>query len=352
MTKKAEIKKTPFSFKNDVLYPACTTFTAVVLGLFSLMWLVGANVTETRDKYSVKYAEDGDIDTSEWLVGEAQALSVTMLIGILLFAFSIFALSYISRLDYGKLTKRLLHFAGTEIAFFLFVILFSGYISGQTVSFGTVMVAFVIVAIFYFLILGIKTLLSRPIRFIKKHLGGIIGRYIAPVFVIFAITVIVTAFLGLFLKTNVVIHETREWDPNEAKTLYETFETVITPISHTLQNFLRYLGSAAVFMAGIAVFKTKLNTVAKWVLNFLICSCGFVLLWFIQMPFFHELDNMRLYSVIAYLAAYTVALVAVCVIKYIITRKKEKNGEYISQFSGRRGKPKTEESTLFENNDE
>lgn len=343
MTNKKTEALSPFKFKRDVLYPASAVFTAILLGMFSLMWLLGANVTEVRDRYTVKYNKDGNILNEDWLIGESQALGIGMLIGIFLFSLSIFALNYFLKSDFSKPTKRIIHFVGTELAFAIFVMLFSDYISGATVTFGLVMVAMVVVAIVYFFSLATKFVLTVPLRLIKRKLGKFIYDYVGPTLAIFTLTVFVTAFVSLFAATNVEIPLPDQWNPN----LIESFETLTAPIAHTLQNFLRYLGSAAMLVLSLSVFKTNLQKVAKGILNLIICSAAFFGLWYVQMPYFYELEGMRIASIVIFYSVYLAVFITACVVAFIIKRKKEKKDEYISQFSGKRGKKKSEGSTLF-----
>lgn len=343
MTKNKAEALSPFKFKRDVLYPASAVFTAITLGMFSLMWLLGANVTEVRDKYTIKYNKDGSILSDDWLVGEAQAFGIGMLIGIFLFSMSIFALNYFFREGYSKPTKRIIHFIGTELSFALFVLLFSDYVSGETVTFGLAMVAMAVVAVVYFITLAVKFILTVPIRVIKNKLGKLIYAYVGPIFSIYTLTVFVTAFISLFAFTNIEIPLPDQWNPN----LIESYETLVSPIAHTLQNFLRYLGTSAFLVLSLAVFKVKLPNVAKGLLNLLICSSAFFVLWYIQMPYFYELEGMRIASIVVFYSIYLAVFIIACIIAFIIRRQKEKKEEYVSQFSGKRGKKKREESTLF-----
>jgi hypothetical protein len=261
-----------------------------------------------------------------------------MLVGILLFSLSLFALSSILNQDFDKLTKRIIHFIGTEISFVLFVMLFSGYTSGATVSFGSVMLAVGVVAVVYFLVLLIKLLFKYPLKHLKNKCGTVIYRYVSPIFVIFTATVIITAIVSLFMSTNVEINWFKRDVEDAYKTFQEGFETLTAPIAHTLQNLLRYLGSAAVFMLGLSVFKLRIPKVAKGILNLLICSAGFFLIWFIQMPYFYELEGMILASIVTFYGVYAVSFVAACIVIYVRNRKSEEKDEYIPQFTGRRSK--------------
>jgi hypothetical protein len=343
MTKNKTEKLAPFKFKRDVLYPAAAVFTAILLGMFSLNWLLGANVTEVRDRYTVKYNKDGSILNDDWLIGESKAFGIGMLVGIFLFSMSIFVLIYFLRQDFGRATKRVIHFVGTELSFAIFVLLFSDYVSGETFTFGLAMVAMVVVAILYFLTLAIKFVLSVPIRLVKNNFGKFIYSYIGPIFVIFTLTVFVTAFVSLFGVTNVEIRLPDQWNPN----LIESYETLVTPIAHTLQNFLRYLGSAVMLVLSVSVFKMPISKVAKGLLNLLICSAAFFGIWYVQMPYFYERAETRIASIIIFYSVYLAVFIIACVVAFVIKRQKEKKEGYVSQFSGRRGKKKSEGSTLF-----
>ncbi len=339
MSKKAIIKeKKRFSFLNNILYPACTTFVALILGIYSIMFFIGVNVTETRDKFVSTYNGELDDYTSSWAVGKEYSLSLQMLIGIFLFCLALFALSYIKDLEFSKLTTRLLHFVATMFAFFLFVLAISGYIADSQSTVGTIMIALVLAGMLYFICLGIKLLLRRPIAFLSKKYKTLITRLIAPATVIFAFSVIFTSILSFCLKVQVKINEQKSWDTSADRTLYEEFETIITPLAPTLQNYLRYLGTAFVIVLSIWIFALALPRVAKGFLNFAVCTAGFFLLWFIQLDFFHELDKMRLYSIIFYLALYAVVFTAAAVTAFILKRKREKTEDYEAQFSPKRKK--------------
>ena len=323
----------PFTFLYSVLYPACAMFTAIVLGAFTLSHFLGFNVNISRNiETKIQNFETNELKI-EYLYPDKLGIPTMLLIGLFLFCLALFTISYVHKMEFSKLSARLLHFGGTLLAFFLFFLSLSGYIADAASSFSTVMLSLTLVGILYFICLAIKTALSRPIRFISRRFGTVISRYIAPVIAICAFLILICAILGLVLKTNMAVDITTKFDPNNDKIRYETTTTVITPLAPTLNNYLRYLGTGAVIVAAIALMFTKLSKAAKGLLNFAVCSAGFFLIWFIQMDFFYELDNMLLYSIIAYLSAYIVIFTASCVIAHMLRRTREGNEDYQSQFS-------------------
>ncbi len=339
MSKKAVIKeKKPLSFVRDILVPACAMFGAVILGIYTFMYLLGFNVTETRDKFTSKYDAITDDYSKEWLVGAQDSLPPMLVIGILIFCFAVFALAYLSYMELDKLSTRLLHFGGTLLAFLLFVLVLSGYASGEQTTFASIMLALVLVGICYFICLAIKLLLRRPTAFVKKKFQPILSRFIAPVTVVFAFLITVCTLLALFITTDIKIGYSEDFDSDNGHLLYESWETLITPLAPTLQNYLRYLGTAAIIVLSLLVFLTTLPKVAKILLNFAVCCVGFFTIWFIQLDFFHELDDMSLISVIFFLALYAVIFTAASVICFILKRRREMTDGYVSQFSPRKTK--------------
>ncbi len=327
-----------FNFPKDILYPACAIFSSVMLALFLVAFALGFNVTETRDRYTQTFGEEATQIRKPWLVGDNFALETPMLIGLFLFCISMCVLTYILKDGYSKSMRRLVHYFGSVIAFFIFVLGISGYISNPETNFAMVMVAVLLMSVLYFLALLFRVILTRPVTALKNKFGGVIYRYIAPAVAIFAISILVTALLGHIFKVEVEINYKKNFDVENPRIGIETWETLITPLAHTLQNLFRYLGSAALFMLGLAVYDTKINKVAKGLLNFLICTLGFILLWVVQMPFFHELDNALLISIVVFLAVYIVAFTSASIVSLIIKRKREEKEEYEQQFSVKRSK--------------
>lgn len=338
MSKKdAKSTQKPFSFLYEAFYPACALFAVIVFGSFTALFLLGYNVTEKRDIYISKQDDSIDEFTSEWKIGTEYSLSLAMLVGIFLFCLSVFALSYLRRIELDRISTRLLHFFGTILAFFIFILTFSGYISYDSTSFGSIALSLMLVAVIYFICVGAKAFFSfifSKAKIISRHsdthaFTAMIKRYIAPTIAIFAVSVIVCAVLAFFLPVNIKINEIKEWDPDAQRTLYESYETIITPLAPTLQNYLRYLGSAAVLVVGFSFFSIKLPAAARWALNFLVYLGGFTSIWLIQLDMFKELENIALYSVIAFLAMYLLFMI----FRLIYSDIHKDDGEYEAQFS-------------------
>ncbi len=328
----------PFTFLYDVLYPACALFAAIVFGAFTSLFLLGYNVTETRDSYISKQNDDTEDFTNEWLIGDEYSLSLPMLIGIFLFCLSVFAMFYVYRLGFDKISARLLHFFGTLLSFFICVLTFSGYISYAETSFGSIVLSLALVSILYFVCVGIKKLFTPLISKTKSNSSGTfstaVRRYIAPSITFFAFSVLLCAILAYFLPVNVKVNLDTSWDPDAQRTIYESYDTIITPLAPTLQNYLRYLGSALFLIIGFSFLTSKLPAIARWSLNFLTYFGGFTAMWLIQLDMFKELESSLLYAVIAFIAVYLLF----AIFMFIRSDFKKDEGDYDAQFSAHKHK--------------
>lgn len=334
---KTQSKVKEFSFKNDILYPACILFTVIVFIYFIGAMLSGLNVTQTRASVTEihDFSSGEDKVTLKSSVGESAALPLEMLFGLLLFSLSYYALKLLYRLDYGKTFITLLHFACTLLSFFVFVLALSGFVSAA--GFGPSMLILLLVAIAYLAALGVKRLIQKPLSKIPENpLTNTARKYLPPVFTVFTVTVFVITLFAMItgelfdFKAIIKINERIDW-PDE-RIRYDVYETVITPIAPTIQNYLRYLGSAFVFMCGYAVLFTKLNKVAKVILNFVIMSAGFILLWLIQLDFFREINKNMLIAWVCFIAVYLLSFITVSVVRIVLARRSEETDEYESQF--------------------
>ena len=325
-----------------ILYVACITFALIIFVSYTVFTLLDFNVTETRDFVTHTYNGHTDTNTYDFKVGREFAFTPVQLFGFCLFSLAFSALSLIHKLSYSKTLKRLLHFAGTVLSFYVFILLMSGTVGD--LGFGSAMGVIIAVALVYFILLGIKTLIKRFVPNPKNRFTDFLAKYLLPAFVIFAAAVMLCSILALYFKVYTVINKIGPNYPTDDRIAVVTYETIITPIAPTMQNYLRYLGSAAVFMLGISVLKTKLKPYVKIPLNFIINGCGLVLLWLIQLDIFRELDNVMLYTVIGYVALYIVALITAGVIVFIRKRRKEDEGEYENQFMpGRKSRKNSSE---------
>ena len=333
-----------FSFKRHILFPSCLIFTLILLGAYTVFMLLDFNVTETRDTVTHFYngqVNDGDPNSYKFAVGDQFALDLTQLIGIFLFSVSVAALGLLDRYGYGKLFTRMLHFGGTIFALFFFVLVIGGSVSN--IGFGSSMLVVILASVLYFVLLGLKTLFKKLIKPEKLPFRSYVYKYAMLTFAVFTATVFVCMLLAKLNFFNVQINlpsTVIESDDGRSKTTI--YDTLITPLAPTLQNYLRYLASAAVFSVALSVLYTKLHAVLKAVINFVITACGFVLLWLIQMEFFKELDNTMLYAIISFVSIYVAVLVTVSIITFVKRRKAEDEEEYENQFlPGKKSKKKT-----------
>jgi len=347
-SKKAACVARPFCWKRDILYPSALIFTAIIFVSYLVFILLDFNVTESRDFVTHIYNGHTDTNTYDYKVGREFAFDLIQLVGFALFSVALSALSLVHSLSYSKTVKRLIHFSGAMFSCFIFVFVLSGTVS--SLGFASTMGAMLAVAALYFVLLGVKTLLKALMKRFpsnpQSRIRDFLVKYVLPAFVIFAAAVIIGALLAMFIKVNVVINKVGPDFPDDDRIAITTYETIINPIAPTLQNYLRYLGSALIFTLALSVLFTKLNKFIKIAINFIINGAALSLLWIIQLDIFKELDNVALYTVVGFIAIYLVSLITVSIALFIRARKREDDGEYENQFMpGRKLKKQRSAST-------
>ena len=157
--------------------------------------------------------------------------------------------------------------------------------------------------------------------------------FIIPAFAVFTALVFFTAFFNLISQIPVIIKEKIDETFIGNDVVETTYVRCVTPLAPTLQNYLRYLITGFVFIIGLAVMKLKLHTVARWALNFVILTAGYVVIWIDGMDYFSFIQANAIPAIIAYLAVYLITLITVCIVKAVKHRKKEDTEDYESQFS-------------------
>ena len=329
-------KAVQFNFKKDILYPACAIFFVLVFLYFLVAMAAGLNVTESETTRTQYY--DGETNTGN-LTSETKdpaALPVQTLLGLFLFGASVVSLGLVRKLNVSKLTARLIHYVGTVAAFLIFVIALSGAVSSTGVP--MTVVAIFAVSIIYFIVLGIATLVKKPLArlFENKRIKGA-KDFIAFTLAGFTAVVFAVSLFALITQLSVIVRVSEEKIFVTDKAFDEVYVTVVTPLAPTLQNYLRYLASAAVFALGYAVLFTGLKKTVKAALNFVILTAGYMGIWIIGFDYFRLVKSNALPAVIIYLSIYLAALITVCIILYVKRRQAEETEAYESQFSvGRR----------------
>lgn len=315
---------------NKVVFPACIIFTVIIFASYLLFMMLDFNVTETRDAVTQIFNGYTDETSYEYEVGREFSFDLIQLIGFVFFTFSLAFLGLLKNLDISAVMYRLLHFTGAIFSFFLFVLVLSG-IFGE-VGLGTSMGAILVFAIIYFLCLGIKTLLTRLVHIKENKFTAYIKKYAPPMFVIFTATVVLAMALAMLFKVNVMINKVGPEYPYDDRIAITTWETVITPLAPTFQNYLRYFGSAAAFMLAFSLLYSKFGIGIRILINFLINAASFSLLWLVQLDFFTELDNALLYAIVGFIAVYGVAAIASLIIRSKLKVTKEITESYDNQF--------------------
>ncbi|MBQ9117095.1 MAG: hypothetical protein IJY04_08725 [Clostridia bacterium] len=330
-----DTKKKEFDLRREVLYPACALFCVIVFIFFLVAMNVGINVTESEAERVTEYDNQTGVTDTENGAPAPDALPVQTLLGILMFCIALMALGLLFKLDYSPLMLRLTHFILTELSFFIFILALPGYIADAGGP--AAIVACVVLAVLYFAFLGIKLLLGK-LSFLHGEGVEKVKRFLLPVFAIFTLIVFVISFFNLISQVNVIVKQIIDevWLENDV--IQTTYVVVATPLAPTLQNYARYLLSALVFMIGYTVLFMNLGKIVKAVLNFIILTAGYMGIWVIGMDYFRLFRANALPAVVAYLAVYLVALIAVSVVLFIRRREAEEDEEYESQFSPRRRK--------------
>lgn len=314
--------------KKKIIYPACVMFCVIVFVYFLIAMAAGINVQESETVYTQIYDSSEDSNELDASVVPPKALPVQTLIGILLFSLSVMTLGLLDKLGASHTFATLMHYLGSVISFFIFVLVLSGFAStseGLAVS----LVACLMFTVIYFAIRGIGVLVKK----IKNERLWVASQWISKVCFFFTVTVFALSFFALISGFNVIVKFKENQIFLNDDVVQNVFVTVMTPLAPTIQNYLRYLGSAAVFALSMLVLRAKLGTVKKTLLNFLILVSGFVLIWIVGMDYFKLVSTNAMIAVIAFLAVYVVTLVTVCVLKYVKARRSENDEEYETQFS-------------------
>lgn len=314
--------------KKKIIYPACVMFCVIVFLYFLIAMAAGINVQESETVYTQIY--DGGEDTNELdaSIVPPKALPVQTLLGILLFSLAVMTLGLLGKLGMSRTFAALMHYLGSLTSFFLFVLVLSGFASteeGLAVS----VVACLMFTVLYFAIRGVAVLVKK----IKNERFGVASEWFSRVCFFFTSIVFALSFFALISGFNVIVKFEEDQIFLSDDVVQNVFVTVMTPLAPTIQNYLRYLGSAAVFALSMLVLGTKLGTVKKTLLNFLILVSGFVLIWVIGMDYFRLVSTNAMIAIIVFLSVYVAILVTVCVIKYVKNRKAEDSEEYETQFS-------------------
>ena len=325
-------KPEEFDFKRKILYPACAFFFVLVFLYFLVAMAAGLNVTESETVRTQYY--DGDTNTGS-LSSETRdpaALPVQTLLGLFLFGASVISMKLIFKLNISRIYARLIHYVGTVISFLIFVIALSGVASSTALP--MTVVAVFAVSVLYFIILGISMLIKKATAGlsenprVKKTVDFIYFTLAGFTAIVFAVSL-----FALISQLSVIVRVSEEKIFVTDKAFNEVFVTVVTPLAPTLQNYLRYLATAAVFAIGYFVLFTKLNKVLKAVLNFVILTAGYMGIWIIGFDYFRLVKSNALPAVIIYLSVYLATLLTVCIVLYVRKRKSEETEEYESQFS-------------------
>ncbi len=303
-------------------------FFVIVFVYFLIAMAAGINVQESETVYTQIY--DGGEDTNEIdaSVVPPKALPIQTLLGILLFSLSVMALGLLDKLSASRTFITLMHYLGSVMAFFIFVLVLSGFTStleGLAVS----LVACLAFTIIYFAVRGIGLL----VRKIKNERLWVASHWFSKVCFFFAVTVFALSFFALISGFNVIVKFKEDQIFLSDDVVQNVFVTVMTPLAPTIQNYLRYFASVTVFALSMLVLHTKLGKVIKILLNFLILVSGFVLIWIIGMDYFRLVSTNAMIAIIVFLSVYVVTLVTVCILKYVKARGSEDNGEYETQFS-------------------
>ena len=306
-------------------------FCVIVFVYFLLAMAAGINVQESETVYTQIYDSGEDTNELDASVVPPKALPVQTLLGILLFSLSVMALGLLDKLGTSRAFITLMHYLGSLVSFFVFILALSGIAStleGLAVS----LVACLMFTAVYFAVRGIGAL----VRKIKNERFGVASQWLSRVCFFFTIIVFVLSLFALVSGLNVIVKLREDKTFITDDVMQKVFVTVMTPLAPTIQNYLRYLGSAAVFALSMLVLRTKLGCVTKTLLNFLILVSGFVLIWIVGMDYFRLVSTNAMIAVIVFLAVYAVTLVTVCILRYVKARRSENDEEYETQFSSGR----------------
>lgn len=306
-------------------------FCIAVFFYFLMAIAAGINVQDSETVYTQIY--DGGENTNDISsdIVPPKALPVQTLLGILLFSLSVMTLGLLDRLNMSRAFTELMKYLGTLVAFFMFVLVLSGVAASEG-GLAMSLIACLFMSILYFAARGVVLLLKK----IKNQRLWVASSYFSKICTVFTVIVFAVSFFALVSGFNVIVKLKEDKTFVNDDVLQTVFVTVMTPLAPTVQNYLRYLASAAVLAVSVSVLYTNLGKVVKILLNFLILACGFVFIWIFGVDYFRLVSTNAMTACIVFISVYAVALVAVCVIKYVRERKSEDGEEYESQFS--RGK--------------
>ena len=324
------------SVVREIILPACALF-AVMLFVFMLGAMsAGVNVTETKTVITEIYDGETGKTTVDASAPGGYAMPIQLLFGMFIFSAVVCVSGLIFRTDHSTLFKLFAHFVVTAVAFYLFILVLSGFVSDG--NFIVSLFAVIVYGVVYFVIYGLIKLISKvlPDGLRKKKQVAFIECQALNVFGVFAVILFTLSLYSIImgelidLKVIVRLNENKEWlDDRVQKT---TYTTVVTPLAPTLWNYLRYLGSSAFITGSLLVFRLKINKVLKILLNFTVLAGGFVLTWLISLEYFYAQSSVMIISVSVFAAAYIVLLVTVSAALFLMKRKKEKVQEYENQF--------------------
>ncbi len=327
------IKENEFDFKRKILYPACVAFFVLVFVYFLIAMAAGINVTESgTGKFTQYYDGETDSGSIDSDTAAPAALPVQTLLGLLLFSLSVMSLRYVYNLKISRILARLIHYIGTILSFLIFVIALSGVASSTEVP--IVLFALFAVSLIYFLLLGLSVLFKKLMSG-KKISKKIIKIRDFTYFTLACFTAVVfcVSIFALITKIKAIVTVTQEKNFVTDKAFYETVVTAVTPLAPTVQNYLRYLATAAVFAFSYAVLFTCFKRPVKVIFNFLILTAGYVVIWILGLDYFRLIKSNILPAVIIYLSVYLVALITVCIVLYVKRQMSEEKEDYESQFS-------------------
>ena len=323
-------EKSGFGIVQRVVFPTALYFTLILFVSYLIFFLLDFNVTETTDFVTYTYNGHTDTGTYEYKVGREFSFDLIQLFGFVLFSASVAALSYVKKLEVGTLIARLIHFTGSMLAFFIFILLLSGTVT--SVGFGTAMGVTLAAAIIYFILLGIKTLCKRFVRIPRNSFTEYLNKQLPRILVVFTVIVLVAMLLAMFVNVQLMLDKEGPNYPDDDRIAITTYRTVITPIAPTLQNYLRYLGTAAVLVLSLSVMSTPLNAALKILITFVSNAASLAVLFIVQLDFFRDLDNATFYAVIGYCAVYLISLITFATVRFIRKRSREEDEDYENQF--------------------
>lgn len=316
---------------RDIIFPACAIFCVIVFVFFLGAHIAGVNVTESETERIITFDNSTGENIIDTDTPNPDALPVQTLFGLLLFSIALVAFGQLFKLNYSKLLLRFAHFILTLLAFFVFVLALPGYITDT--GFAAALVDTLAIAVLYFVILGIKTLVMLPLRKLPLDRFDRIKKVILPTFTVFTLIVFGISIFNLISQVSVIVTEIIDQTFIHDDVIQTTYVKVVTPLAPTLQNYFRYLLTGLVVMLGYMVLKLNINKALKILFNFIIYTVGYVGIWVIGMDYFRLIPSNTLPAVIIYLAVYAVVLITVCVINAVNRRQNEEIEDYESQFS-------------------